>query len=96
MKNNIFQNKPEQMGLRGDHLFWDDLAKQEDIIKTADDCIDLIKKLHEEKTGEKLTKNSIAYAKEYETKGMSSGYISGEWWVNVGIPLLIKRLKDLE
>ena len=96
MKNKLFNKKPEQMGLRGDHLFWDELSRHADKIITADDVIDLVKSLHEEKTGEKLTKSSMAYAKEYETEGMSSGYISGEWWINKGIPLLINRLKDLE
>lgn len=91
MTNNIFKNKPKQWGLRGDPLFWDELEKHQEEIKKVSDIPKLVYKLYKEKTGEELTPSGEGYVETFQTTGMSSGYVSGEWWIETGIPLLIER-----
>jgi hypothetical protein len=43
-------------------------------------------------TGEELTERSQPHVEEFEYCGMSSGMLSGEWWIRTGIPLLKNRL----
>lgn len=45
-----------------------------------------------ELTKEELTKDAVCYVEEFSYGGMSSGCISGEFWLEEGIPLLCSRM----
>lgn len=47
-------------------------------------------------TGKELTINSNVFVEEFDRGGMSSGYIFGEWWFDIGIPILKERLRNLQ
>ena len=90
----IFKDKPKQWGLRGDPLFWEDLSKLAKDISSEDELIIFVKKVHKDKTGIELTSTSMGWVLDYyEQDGMSSGLISGKWWLETGIPLLAERLR---
>ena len=44
-----------------------------------------------EVTGEQLSVECKPFVKEYDNGGMSSGVLSGRFWVENGIPLLVER-----
>lgn len=93
----IFKNKPNKgWGARGNPYFWNHLQQDaEDVIMpiSEDDLIAWIKDEHLKLTGEELTPESDVYVEKYDHGGMSAGRITGEWWYDIGIPLLIKRMK---
>lgn len=93
---NIFKSKPEQWGLRGDPLFWDELEATFDSakIRTEADLVAFIKAAHKRLTGEEITPQSVEFCEAFSTDtGASDGCIDGEWWHNTAIPLLTERLK---
>ncbi len=90
----IFCEYPRQWGLRGDSFFWNYLryfAEDLDII-TPDELEKWIKEEFKKITGEELTERCQPHVEKFEYGGMSSGMLSGEWWIRTGIPLLKKRL----
>ena len=95
--SNIFDEKPERWGLRGDPYFWDYLKeKAEDIeIASPDDLEKWIKKEHLALSGEEMTEGSMVRIEEFAHGGMSSGGVCGTWWSEEGIPLLKSRLSKL-
>ena len=93
----IFKNKPNRgWGSRGNPYFWNHLWQDAETVLmpiSEDDLVAWIKNEHLQLTGEELTPESDVYVKKYDHGGMSCGRITGEWWFEIGIPLLIKRLK---
>ena len=97
MTRDIFDEEPCQWGLRGDPHFWNYLKEHIPEDMTAESISQWIKDEHLKITGQKLTSSSSVYVKEFAHGGMSSGRISGEWWIETGIPLLkSKLLKSIE
>ena len=95
--SDIFRQKPEQWGLRGDPYFWktletcfafDDISMSEDELKAK------ISRIFKEKTRSDLTEDAVCYVEEYAHGGMSSGLLSGEWLICECIPMLQKRLPN--
>ncbi|WP_242945205.1 hypothetical protein [Oribacterium sp. C9] len=95
----IFENKPKQWGLRGDPYLWDEMkdvfaGKTTDI--TERDLADEICEYYEKAVGEPLKYGSMVYVERFAHGGMSSGQVSGEFWICKGIPLLIDNLKKVK
>ena len=90
----IFEEKPESWGLRGDPYFWDYLKDQATNLEliSSIDLEEWIKKEHFKLSGKEMTEESMAFVEEFAHGGMSSGGISGSWWIETGIPLLKSRL----
>lgn len=91
----IFKEKPKTWGLRGDPYFWDYLEKFFDNYELPFDynkLEEIIKTEHLKLTSIELTNNSIAKCKAFEHGGMSSGGLSGDFWINTALPLLKERL----
>ena len=55
-----------------------------------------IKRLFREKTGEELTNDACPRVEKYAHGGMSSGMVSGHFWLNTAIPLLLALLSIAE
>ena len=97
--SDIFRERPEQWGLRGDPYFWDDLQTVfafEDVSMTEEALSDKVHMFFKRKAQEELTENSTCYVEDYAHGGMSSGYLSGEWILNRCIPMLQERLRDMQ
>ena len=85
---------PKRCGLRGDSYFWKYLQEHIPEDMTANGIKQWIKNEHYKLTGKRLTLWSTEYVEEFAHGGMSSGRISGEWWLTTGIPLLKSRLPN--
>ena len=91
----IFKERPKKWGLRGDPYFWDYLEKVFDkytLPFSYEKLEEIIKEEHFKLTGVKLTKDSIARCAEFEHGGMTSGGLSGDFWITTAFPLLKMRL----
>lgn len=94
----IFKERPQQYGLRGDKYFWDYLENYFSKIEfpysetglTAD-----VYRLFYELSGEKLRNDANPYVEQFAHGGMSSGMISGDFWIQEGIPLLVARYREM-
>ena len=95
----IFETEPKQWGFRGDPYFWRFLkekAREMPIEISETELESWIKKEHFEVSGKELTDYSMVYVEQFAHGGMSSGGISGQWWTEDGIPLLVSRLRNNE
>ena len=91
----IFREKPEKYGCRGDEFFWEYLEKRTEGIPFPFEyekleC--LIKLEYLLASGEEMTEKSLGFSRELSNGGMSSGIISGEYWLNQALPLLKTRI----
>lgn len=94
----LFEEEPEKYGLRGDPYLWDyykqffsDIEFPYSEVAFCDDMYTLF----EEVTGEQLEPDIKIYVNAFAGNGMSSGYVSGEFWSNEAIPMLVKRYRDM-
>ncbi|WP_067625549.1 hypothetical protein [Alicyclobacillus acidiphilus] len=94
----IFRDRPTQWGLRGDPYLWGDLEDHFSNVFLPYPKEDFEEELHsfiEKVTGTKLTIDVEVHVPKYHHHGMSAGRISGWFWIEHGIPLLISRLDDV-
>ena len=92
----LFASKPDIWGLRGDPYFWDDLAlcfAFTEFPITENELTGIIHDQFRKRTGEQLTENAVCYVEMFAHGGMSSGQVSGEFWVKTAIPMLKERLR---
>lgn len=95
--SDIFEDRPDTWGYRGDPYFWDylkDIAESmEDV--TEDELEEWIKNEYFKLSGKKMTGEygDFAVIEQFAHGGMSSGGVDGQWWLETGIPLLKSRLK---
>ena len=95
----IFERKPRQWGLRGDPYLWDEMKELcvGDSLDIDDYGIaDFVSKYFEKTTGQPLTFDAQAYVERLAHGGMSSGSVSGSFWITRGIPLLIENLRRVK
>ena len=95
----IFEEKPESWGFRGDPYFWDHLKEQAenmDLI-SPDKLEEWIKNEYCSLSGKPMTDVYMDFAviEQFAHGGMSSGGVDNLWWMEVGIPLLKRRLSPL-
>jgi hypothetical protein len=93
----IFNQAPSNWGLRGDPYFWDDLKqhfKDFSLPYSINSFVDELNRYFEKVTGERLTRGCQVNVPKYSHGGLSSGTVSGAYWIEHGIPLLIKRLEE--
>lgn len=95
----IFEEKPKQWGLRGDSYLWEDMQKVFSTVPITISQDDFVKKFElafEEITGTPLTYDDYICFPKYAHGGMSSGQISGEFWIDKALPLLLERLRKFQ
>ena len=88
----LFDIQPPNWGLRGDPWLWQDMKKSfaaTPFPYSSRELVADIRRVFEEKTGEKLTNSARPYVEAYAHGGMSSGMVSGKWWLMTGIPILV-------
>ena len=95
----IFEQKPMQWGLRGDSYLWDEMqelcvGKSLDI--QGDEVAKFVCEYFKEVTGKTLAYDAKIYIERLAHGGMSSGTVSGKFWITRGIPLLIDNLRKIK
>lgn len=93
----LFQQEPEQYGLRGDRAFWNYLKTyftEKEASYGKEQMVADIYRLFQEISGEELTIEARPFVESLALGGMSSGQLSGEFWVNVAVPLLLERYEQ--
>ncbi|MGM0877343.1 MAG: hypothetical protein ACQEWV_22065 [Bacillota bacterium] len=95
----IFEQKPDQWGLRGDPYLWDDLQNVFTTIPllcSKSRFIQHFKKYFQELTNHPFKTDTDFFGVEkYAHGGMSSGGISIAFWEKKALPLLINRLQKV-
>lgn len=92
----IFEKEPQRFGLRGDIFFWNylkDIFEEYNLPMNSNHLVKIIKEEYLKLTGQELTTSSQAYCEKFANGGMSSGMLSGEFWITIAIPLLVERLE---
>jgi hypothetical protein len=96
----LFENKPIQWGFRGDPEMWDKLKTSFGNIENNFSSIEFENELKNHfhqiiKTEGKMSSNNTVRFENFSQKGMSGGFISIEWWEEIGLPLINVRYKKL-
>ncbi len=90
----LFVDRPQRWGLRGDPPLWDALLQHFAGITIPCSAADLSALV--EAAFESLTQHAIAetqpfYIEKYARGGMSNGMVSPEFWRQHGLPLILAR-----
>lgn len=95
--SDLFIERPETFGARGDPYFWEYLERYFSKIEfpySETWLTDDIERLFVEVTGELLRVDSDPYVEAFAHGGMSSGVLCGAFWVKRAIPLLVDRYRE--
>ena len=90
----IFGNEPAQWGLRGDPWFWEELREQStgrDFPWHADEVVEFVCREFESVSGIPLTCDARPFVAKYAHGGMSSGYLSGLYWIGRGMARILEN-----
>lgn len=91
----IFEEKPEQWGLRGDPPLWSALEMwflNKETPSTKEEFSNLLERAFKEITGEPLlSQRENVYIEGFNAGGMSGGHVCFEFWRETGFPLLVNR-----
>lgn len=93
----LFEPKPDTWGLRGDPYLWQEIQLSMlnvEGVKNLKEFENLLGDSFQKITGEKAELNKDVHVPSLEHGGMSSGYVSGSFWLEKGFPLLIKRAEQ--
>ena len=90
----LFDIKPIQWGLRGDPYLWQEMQTyfQKNPLPTSPDKLTpLVVAAFEQLTGHLFSTSHDFHIQRYSHGGMSSGYISIQFWQEKAIPLLLAQ-----
>ena len=93
----LFQEEPNQWGLRGDPYLWREMRshfEQIPLPATTDELSALIETVFEHLTGHSISASNPFFVKRFSYGGMSSGHIFPDFWRDKAIPLLLARHAD--
>lgn len=98
--NILFYPRPIQWGLRGDPMLWTDFENHvrqwENIPKSVEDFRQELRNLFEKLVGQPLKKGSKTFVEKYKHIGISSGVVSGDFWLDIAFPLLAERFETVK
>ncbi|MCK0140022.1 hypothetical protein [Aliiroseovarius sp. F47248L] len=92
----LFSVEPEHWGLRGDRYLWCELREifRDVSLPEAETRIHLqLENAFWDATGQSLAFCDEFFIERFAHGGMSSGYISGEFWRERGFPQIIENYK---
>lgn len=99
----LFIPKPPRWGLRGDPYLWADFETHFNTTHytnlheySSADFKELLLQIFHTLTGQVLDYlegNEVIFIEAYDKGGMSSGCVSGKFWLETGIPLLLERFE---
>lgn len=93
----LFENKPRQWGLRGDHFLWQDIVEtigELPLPATELQFIELLNSTFDRLVGYPITHQQDIYIERYAHGGMSSGYVCLKFWRDNVFPLLRARYSE--
>lgn len=95
----VFLIEPEQWGLRGDPVVWEEMKncfRNETIPLDSDELQKMLCDVYKNITGHNLDqKDDKFYFDSLDKGGMSGGYVLPQWWQNEGIPFILKNARRL-
>ncbi|MFK7810165.1 MAG: barstar family protein [Saprospiraceae bacterium] len=96
--SNLFADEPFQFGLRGDKELWKELENKYSQFKWNDESHIFIElKTEIERLLESnIDESKMIFIKRFAKGGMSSGKISTNYWLRIGIPTLMARFRKLQ
>jgi hypothetical protein len=92
--SDLFDPAPTQWGLRGDLFLWMEMRQalcHVEIPRQPDGLIEAVSAAFRALMGAGLERNSTFPIKRFARGGMSGGMVSGEFWSEQFIPLLVRR-----
>ncbi|ROT98626.1 hypothetical protein [Histidinibacterium lentulum] len=92
----LFDEEPGQWGLRGDPFLWRDLRQTlgtTGLPACEADLRHVLEAAFREATGEALSTCDAVLVERFAKGGMSSGQVSGDFWRNRGLPLVLERYR---
>lgn len=93
----IFQDEPARWGLRGDPYLWREMKATVDRYAypdTEEQLTVLLEKIYQQLTGTSPANRDPVFVEKFSHGGMSSGYVSPQFWVEQAIPLLRTRYRE--
>ncbi|MCB9077037.1 MAG: hypothetical protein H6631_05570 [Anaerolineaceae bacterium] len=94
----LFQERPQQWGLRGDPHLWQEMRgyfEHTPLPATADELTSLVETAFEALTGHSMSIPNHFFIERFSHGGMSSGYVSPDFWRDKVIPLLQARYAQI-
>lgn len=94
----LFDDEPEQMGLRGDRGLWQAMRSalaDEPIPADPHDLQTKLEAAYRELTGQLLSDPTEKYIPEFATGGMSSGMIYPPFWKDSAFPMIHQRSREI-
>lgn len=91
----LFEPAPDKWGLRGDPHLWKDMQHAFQSVWLPISAEEFTKKFNdifEKITGERLSVTCLPRLSRYGSGGMSGGQVSGAFWLNEVLPMLVERL----
>lgn len=95
----LFDEEPQQWGLRGDPYLWRDLRSNllgVRLPSSEPELHRLLENAFYEATGGSLAFCKDFYVEKFASGGMSSGQICGEFWRERGFPLVCDRWREIQ
>ncbi len=92
--SDLFNPAPKQWGLRGDLFLWAELHRALSTVALPESPEILEKMIHAAlfcHTGIELSNNNEARIYRFQRGGMSSGLVSGEFWLDIFLPMVLQR-----
>lgn len=96
--SDLFRERPKKWWLPGNVYFWETLQTMfafEEIDMSEEEFVDRIVSVFVWKTQDDLKEDSVYYVDDYDFDGIGDGLVSGEWVLEVCIPLLLERFRKL-
>lgn len=93
----LFERVPDDWGLRGDEFLWHELESKlasVELPSTEQSLQRLLETAFWEATATSLAFCDEVFVQRFSHGGMSSGYISGDFWRERGFPLIVNRFLE--
>jgi len=95
----LFFEKPEKWGLRGDINLWDALGQHcADLPMPAsrEELSEKLQMMFQVLTGHSLQPGEDLYVHLFDTGGLSRGMVKCDFWINKAFPMLLQRYNQLQ
>ena len=92
----LFEEVPRQWRLRGDPHLWQEMKAtlgNDPYPATEAQLVALLEQTYQDLTGMPLSHHEPFFIERFSHGGMSSGYVSPQFWVEIAIPLLLARYR---
>ena len=92
----VFEDEPKRWGLRGDPYLWAELkeeSKGQAFPSSVDEIVEIVCIKFASVSGVPLTYDARPYVEKYAHGGMSSGHLSGLFWIGRGMAKILENYR---